>query len=394
MVNKNKDVLTTGQLRRLLEHQYKAEGCSLLEPLMQKFWRWLVEQVPRWWAPNAITATGLALNIFTTLIMVYYSPDAKRQVPSWVYFINALGLFIYQSLDAIDGKQARRTSTNTPLGELLDHGCDSLSTVFVTLGICIALELGNHLEWFFFNCFAIMFLFYSAHWQSYVSGTLRFGLIDVTEGQLIVIGIYIFNAFMGTGFWNIQVPGLRTPLRLLPVYFGIFAAILQCIQHFSVIIIKGGIGKNHSTVAGTSTIFPVLPISIVLCLAAVIYQKSPTHVYMKHPCLYVISFGMASAKITNKLVIAHMTKSEMDLLDHTLLGPLLVCLNQYFDCKINEVVVLWVFCIYCTCNLLHFARQVCLQISRHLNIYIFTITRKPQANKESMNRNSRARQAH
>lgn len=80
MVNKNKDVLTTGQLRRLLEHQYKAEGCSLLEPLMQKFWRWLVEQVPRWWAPNAITATGLALNIFTTLIMVYYSPDAKRQV--------------------------------------------------------------------------------------------------------------------------------------------------------------------------------------------------------------------------------------------------------------------------------------------------------------------------
>ena len=42
--------------------------------------------------------------------------------------MNALGLFIYQSLDAIDGKQARRTSTSTPLGELLDHGCDSLST--------------------------------------------------------------------------------------------------------------------------------------------------------------------------------------------------------------------------------------------------------------------------
>ena len=35
---------------------------------------------------------------------------------------------MYQSLDAIDGKQARRTNTNTPLGELFDHGCDSLST--------------------------------------------------------------------------------------------------------------------------------------------------------------------------------------------------------------------------------------------------------------------------
>jgi phosphatidylglycerophosphate synthase len=33
-----------------------------------------------------------------------------------------IGLFIYQSLDAIDGKQARRTGQSGPLGELFDHG--------------------------------------------------------------------------------------------------------------------------------------------------------------------------------------------------------------------------------------------------------------------------------
>ena len=38
----------------------------------------------------------------------------------WPYYL--------QSLDAIDGKQARRTGTSSPLGELFDHGCDSLST--------------------------------------------------------------------------------------------------------------------------------------------------------------------------------------------------------------------------------------------------------------------------
>ncbi|OCT91772.1 hypothetical protein XELAEV_180148288mg, partial [Xenopus laevis] len=27
----------------------------------------------------------------------------------------------------------------------------------------------------FFCCFAGMFMFYCAHWQTYVSGTLRFG---------------------------------------------------------------------------------------------------------------------------------------------------------------------------------------------------------------------------
>ena len=50
------------------------------------------------------------------------------QVPAWASVLCALGLFLYQSLDAIDGKQARRTHSSSPLGELFDHGCDSIST--------------------------------------------------------------------------------------------------------------------------------------------------------------------------------------------------------------------------------------------------------------------------
>lgn len=55
------------------------------------------------------------------------------KAPSWVYVSNAVGLFIYQSLDAIDGKQARRTNSASPLGELFDHGCDSISTSNIIL---------------------------------------------------------------------------------------------------------------------------------------------------------------------------------------------------------------------------------------------------------------------
>ncbi len=49
------------------------------------------------------------------------------QVPGWSLILAGLCLFAYQSLDAIDGKQARRTGSATPLGELFDHGCDALS---------------------------------------------------------------------------------------------------------------------------------------------------------------------------------------------------------------------------------------------------------------------------
>lgn len=130
------------------------------------------------------------------------------QAPLWAYLLCAVGLFVYQSLDAIDGKQARRTNSSSPLGELFDHGCDSLSTgqfffffpclasfrcvpvnlklltcvlvfvsaVFVVLGTSIAVQMGTNPDWMFFCCFAGMFMFYCAHWQTYVSGTLRFGM--------------------------------------------------------------------------------------------------------------------------------------------------------------------------------------------------------------------------
>lgn len=42
------------------------------------------------------------------------------------------------------------------------------------------------------------------------------------------------------------------------------------------------------------------------------------------------------------LQIAHMSRTEMELLDTSLLGPGLLFLNQYFDTWLNEHLVLWI----------------------------------------------------
>ena len=39
-------------------------------------------------------------------------------------------------------KQARRTGTSSPMGELFDHGCDSVSNVFVVVSSACAVSLG------------------------------------------------------------------------------------------------------------------------------------------------------------------------------------------------------------------------------------------------------------
>ena len=49
-------------------------------------------------------------------------------MPCWAFCLSALGLWAYQTLDALDGKQALRTNTSTALDELFDHGCDAVST--------------------------------------------------------------------------------------------------------------------------------------------------------------------------------------------------------------------------------------------------------------------------
>lgn len=91
-----------------------------------------------------------------------YSPNGVEPPPRWTCLLCALGLFVYQSLDSIDGKQARRTNTSSPLGELFDHGCDSISTIFVALSACISCQLGHYPNWLFFQVNLWIFLYLQA----------------------------------------------------------------------------------------------------------------------------------------------------------------------------------------------------------------------------------------
>ncbi|XP_068133068.1 cholinephosphotransferase 1 isoform X1 [Hyperolius riggenbachi] len=370
--------LTALQLKRLEEHKYSATGRSLSEHLMQIYWNWLVEKLPLWLAPNTITMVGLVLNVLTTVILACYCPTATEEAPAWALLLCAIGLFVYQSLDAVDGKQARRTNSSSPLGELFDHGCDSISIVFVALGTVVAVRLGTMPSWMFFCCFISMFMFFCAQWQAYVSGTLRFGMIDVTELQLSVVAVFLLSAFFGSTFWDIQIPVTGLPLKVFPLMGIILGTIYSCNNYFRVIL-SGGVGKNGSTVAGTSVLTPGLHIGLVLTLGLMIYIKSTTDLFLSHPALYTLTFGFVSAKITIKLVLAHMTKSELYLQDTAFIGPGLLFLDQYFNSFIDEYIVLWVALVISLFELMRYCIGVCLQIATHLRISVFSIPPIPAA---------------
>lgn len=184
--------------------------------------------------------------------------------------------------------------------------------------------------------------------------------------------MYLLAAVGGSAFWQSLIPILNIQMKMVPAICTFLGAIFSCTNYFRVIF-TGGVGKNGSTIAGTSVLSPVLHIGSVIILAMMIYKKSAVQLFEKHPCLYILAFGFVSAKITNKLVVAHMTKSEMHLHDLAFLGPGLLFLDQYFNSFIDEYLVLWIALIISFVDLVRYCVSVCNQIACHLHIFVFKI---------------------
>ncbi|CAD6193327.1 unnamed protein product [Caenorhabditis auriculariae] len=307
----------------------------------QQWWEFAVTLCPMWVAPNLITLVGLIGNLVTVLVLSSFSYSATGPAPSWAYIQAALGLFIYQTLDAIDGKQARRTGSSSPLGELFDHGCDSLTQVFVTLNVCYAMSLGTMNSCVLIVSVISVVMFYCAHWSTYCTGQLRFSRFDVTEAQMSVISVLLFTALFGNAAWGIQILGYE--LKFFVVYLS-FAISFYQIYGYIHVIFSGGVGKNGSTIAGTS-----------------------------HITLFCLCFGAVGAKATNRLVIAHMAKSELRLWDWIYIGPFLMMLNQYYDTYFDEYTLLIFVTVYCYVSLLTYCVVVCRQFCEFLNIYILML---------------------
>jgi len=66
----------------------------------------------------------------SAILSFIYCPTFSEPIPRWVFLLNGILLFAYQTLDNMDGKQARNTKSSSPLGELFDHGVDALGMLW------------------------------------------------------------------------------------------------------------------------------------------------------------------------------------------------------------------------------------------------------------------------
>jgi len=177
--------------------------------VMDRYWSWLVTFVPLWVAPNAITLFGFCFILTNFATLVYYDAgfECQDSVPRWVYSTFSIGLFIYQSLDCIDGKQARRTGLSSPLGELFDHFCDSL---YVTMGplLCASALNTGRSWWTVATVLGTYANFFLPIWREYHLGVLHLSSFGGgVEGVLIVCAVHLASSLNAKGpmMWDVDL---------------------------------------------------------------------------------------------------------------------------------------------------------------------------------------------
>jgi phosphatidylglycerophosphate synthase len=165
--------------------------------------------------------------------MLWYTPTLDQDCPPWVYASWAIGLFLYQTFDAVDGSQARRTHQSGPLGELFDHGVDAVNTTLEVLLFSATMNFGqgwrtvlnlfackplktleHRMRRVVTNTSAALLTFYVQTWDEYHTHTLTLGVISgPVEGIVTLCIIYAFTAYLGGGsFWQrsmLQTLGLK-----------------------------------------------------------------------------------------------------------------------------------------------------------------------------------------
>lgn len=165
---------------------------------MTPYWEECVKFLPTWMAPNMVTLIGFAAVLANVFMYLPYDLSLTKEFDSWYYVFSGFVIFFYQTMDAIDGKQARRTQQSSPLGQLFDHGCDAWNTVFVAFLVQQAMKTGCNFS-FIIYLFCMQTGFYTANWEEYHTEVLRTSMwgLGLTECQLGVIALLILQGLSG-----------------------------------------------------------------------------------------------------------------------------------------------------------------------------------------------------
>ncbi|ANQ09325.1 Ethanolaminephosphotransferase [Plasmodium coatneyi] len=180
---------------------YKSGGHSLLDNIFDAYWNLCIKLVPKSVTANFLTLLGFLCS--TVAFFLLYLFDLSNKKNDYIYLYIAFFLFLYQTFDALDGKQARRTNTSSPLGQLFDHGCDSItSSLFIFIaGKGASIPKGLL---FFLLLSAVQLQTFMFSWMENYTKVYNtsMGSMGLTESHVMVITVCILRGLKGAALFD------------------------------------------------------------------------------------------------------------------------------------------------------------------------------------------------
>lgn len=423
-------VLSQKQLEGLKLYKYSGVDKSFLsKTILTPYWNELVTYFPKTVAPNTITSIGLAFVGTNIATLLYFDSEySGKHLPSWVYLSWAIGLFLYQSMDAIDGKQARRTGMAGPLGEMFDHGCDAINT---TLEVILSMAaFGQTRTWWtvIVQCSSLA-TFYLSTWEEYHTGTLYLSAFSgPVEGILMICAMYLVTFAYTPSFWQTPIidfiiffarrcdvlllglgakpKGTLTIIDFAEPLHGWLASwewlgklnIVEGFLYFGAVGLAGNIANAYYNViqarrkANKPVLEPLLgllpyffhTVFLVSWLAGPEVNIVPTDKIL----WFIAYWGACFSYQVSHLILAHVTKSSFPywngMMVYTFLGALDANLPRFgIDSLIqsNDARTYWFVAgsaIFAIINYIRFAKSTIWQITNYLGLACFTVRHKDE----------------
>ncbi|KMK56671.1 sn-1,2-diacylglycerol cholinephosphotransferase [Aspergillus fumigatus Z5] len=398
-IKATQDTLTDEILMPLKSYKYQSVDKSYISNhILKHYWNAFVEVLPLWIAPNMVTLLGFLFIVGNVMLIEVLMPDLIGPGPSWLYYSFALGM--YSTLDNVDGKQARRTGTSSGLGELFDHGIDSLNCTLASLLETAAMGFGSSQLGAYTALVPCLAMYFST-WETYHTHTLYLGYINgPTEGLLVAIGIMIASGYYGPQIWsrpiveflnfpqifgNYSVKDVWVPFLLLSFFVGHLPG---CV--FNVIEARKKQGLP------VSTIFKewVPMIVFTICNIAWLFSPYSTLLAQNRLVLYCWTISFVFGRMTTKIILAHLLRQPFPywtvqltpLIGGAILANLphlgLPAVSAWVELLYLRAYLLFAFVAY-----MHWAFLVINRITTFLGINCLTIKKDRSMAREQAYRN-------
>lgn len=284
-----------------------------------------------------------------------------------------IAAFLYIHFDAVDGKQARRTGSSSPLGQLVDHGCDCINLTFMVFMFwsVFGLEVSVFLPVYASLCYAV---FIASTWEEYHTGLLYLGPINgPVEGTTLLSVCSIISGIMGRQIWDTRVYQ-QFRLKDVLVSFIAISSTITIITSIITVLKKKGITAMHDLLASFAALY---------CGCWWLSQQEDMWAH-RTITLFIALMGIMTSNLVSRTVVNHVTHQAYPRWTSAflpvILGCLVTALREHFPSAfsgISNYALVIAGYIWVIVMQLHYHCVIFNTVSRFLGIKILTITPKP-----------------